>query len=263
MVAMQETAFILTPTGAVLLLLAGTVAGFINMLAGGGSLLTLPLMVLLGLPGNQANGTNRIALLAQNISGSISFRRRGVHDLRKSMLFAMIALPGAALGAALGTSFSGPWFNRFLAVVMLLVLVFTACTKSGATVAELSDAPLTGRRRLVSYIAIFAAGLYGGFIQAGVGFILIAILYRGMRMSLTYVNMHKIFIIGVYSLVALCIFAWRGQVCWAAGACLAVGNSAGAWVGAHVAVKKGDPLIRMVFNIVVVVMAIALILRSF
>ena len=263
MPAMHEAIFVLSPGTGFLLFLAGTAAGFVNVLAGGGSLLTLPLMIFLGLPGSLANGTNRVAILAQNVSGSITFRRLGVHDFRQSVILALIALPGAALGATLGSSFSGPGFDRLLAAVMLGVLVATSA-KTGRDDNDVAP-PATpgGRRRGLTYVGIFAVGFYGGFIQAGVGFLLIALLHRGMQMRLTTVNMHKLFVVGVYTLVALIIFACRGQVCWVAGICLALGNSLGAWIGAHTAVKQGDPFIRIVFNVAVIAMAIALLARSF
>jgi hypothetical protein len=101
-------------------------------------------------------------------------------------------------------------------------------------------------------------GFYGGFIQAGVGFILMAVLYDLLQLDLVRVNMHKVFIVGVYMVPSLLVFALSGEVDWLAGSLLAAGNAAGAWAGSNVAVKGGDKVIRIVFAIAVVAMAVKL-----
>ena len=105
-----------------LLLLVGTVGGFLNVMAGGGSLLTVPVLVFLGLPGPVANGTNRIAILVQNITAITTFFRHGHADFRRSLGLALCAIPGAILGALFGTELEGPWFNRTLAIIMIAVM---------------------------------------------------------------------------------------------------------------------------------------------
>ena len=99
-----------------------------------------------------------------------------------------------------------------------------------------------------------------GFIQAGVGFILMAILHRTLGLDLLRVNMHKVFIVGVYTLVALVVFAVQGHVDWILGLVLATGNATGAWIGTHYAVKKGEKLIRFVLNAALIAMAAKLLL---
>jgi uncharacterized membrane protein YfcA len=105
-----------------------------------------------------------------------------------------------------------------------------------------------------------AAGFYGGFIQAGVGFILMAVLHGVLGLDLVRVNMHKVFIVGFYTLAALLIFAIRGQVLWSAGLMLAVGNALGGWLATRLALKRGEGLIRWILYVALVVMAIKLLL---
>ncbi len=241
-----------------LLTAVGTVAGFLNVMAGGGTLLTLPAMVFLGLSGPAANGTNRVAILLQNITAVTGFRKKGFSDFKLSLSLALCALPGAAAGAWFGTKLEGVWFNRVLAAIMVAVLILMARKKKSAKTVEVS--PAGPRRLLLGHVLIVGAGLYGGFIQAGVGFILMPILHRVMGFDLVRVNMHKVFIVGVYTIAALAIFAWRGHVLWIPGLALALGNSAGAWIGAHVSVKKGDKTIRLIFSIAVAVLAAKLLL---
>lgn len=108
---------------AAMLTAVGVVAGFLNVMAGGGSLLTVPVLVFMGLPGPVANGTNRIAILAQNVTAVITFFRRGFSDFKLSLTLAACAIPGSVAGALLGVNLEGVWFNRILAAVMVGVML--------------------------------------------------------------------------------------------------------------------------------------------
>ena len=244
-----------------MLLLAGVglAAGFINVMAGGGSLLTLPAMVLLGLPGPVANGTNRVALLAQNIAATATFVRKGYSDFKLSLTLALCTLPGVVVGALAATRFGGVWFNRVLAGVMIVVMIVMARGRRPAEVVIPAAPP--SRRRLVGvHLCMVLFGFYGGFIQAGLGFLIIALLHRGLRLDLVRVNMHKVFIVGFYTVVALGIFIANGKVHWGAGLVLAAGTSAGAWLSTHVAIGRGERVIRVVLYAALVVMAVKLFL---
>lgn len=232
----------------------GVLSGFLNVMAGGGSLLALPVLIFLGLPGNVANGTNRVAIVAQNASAVTSFFKQGYSELRTMLTLALCAVPGAALGAYLGTQVSGELFNRILGGLMIVLLILMSRKQREA---ETTEKP---KRLVLGHILMVAVGFYGGFIQAGVGFFLMAVLYRVVGLDLVRVNAFKVFIVGIYTLVALAIFADKGQVLWLLGAALAVGTTAGGWIGAHYTVKRGEGLIRVVLNVVLVVMAIRLLL---
>jgi uncharacterized membrane protein YfcA len=232
----------------------GVLSGFLNVMAGGGSLLALPVLIFLGLPGNVANGTNRVAIVAQNASAVTSFFKKGYSELRTMLTLSLCAVPGAALGAYLGTQVSGELFNRILGGLMILLLILMSRKPRDAEPAE------QPKRLVLGHILMVAVGFYGGFIQAGVGFFLMAVLYRVVGLDLVRVNAFKVFIIGIYTLVALAIFADKGQVLWLLGAALAVGTTAGGWIGAHYTVKRGEGLIRVILNVVLVVMAIRLLL---
>lgn len=254
----------------VMLFAVGCAAGFMNVLAGGGSLMTMPLMVFIGIPGVYANGTNRVAIFAQNVSAVTSFFRQGFSDFRLSLSLLACALPGTLVGAWLGTNLRGRAFNCTLAVVMFAVLILMLWPKRGKakksegqpeeqwsedTVATFAP---SRKRVILTHFLMLLAGFYGGIIQAGVGFIFMAILHRVLGLDLVRVNMHKVFIIGGYTIIALAVFAWNGYVYWTAGICLAVGNSLGAWFGAHFAVKRGEKAIRVVFTAAIFLMALRL-----
>ena len=231
-----------------LLFAVGIVAGFLNVMAGGGSLLTVPVMVFMGLPGPVANGTNRIAILAQNLTAIATFARDGFRDFRLSLSLAACAIPGAVAGAFLGVQLEGVWFNRALALIMLGVMLVMYFEK-GTKVRPENYQP-TPRQLLTGHLLMIGVGFWGGIIQLGVGFIIMPVLNRVMGLDLVRTNMHKVFIIAVYTVVALLIFASQIELLWMVGLALAAGNSIGGYLGAHFTVKGGERLIRWVLNIV-------------
>ena len=238
-----------------LLTLAGSVAGFLNVMAGGGSLLTVPVMLFMGMPGPVANGTNRIAILAQNITAVTAFRRRGFSDFKLSISLSLAAIPGALAGAMVGVRLDGEMFDRLLALIMLAVMLVmwrSSGRKRGG------DGQLTRKRLIAGHICMVAAGFWGGFIQIGVGFILMPILSRVMGMDLVRVNMHKVFIVLSYTVVALIVYASQVQILWLAGLCLALGNSAGAWVATNLSISRGEQLINRVLNLVLIAFIVKL-----
>lgn len=250
-----------------LLSVLGIVAGTLNVLAGGGSLLTLPVMVFLGLDGAVANGTNRVAILAQNVTAVGGFRSLGFSDMKLSFSLALAALPGGISGALLGTMVRGELFNRVLGAVLIGVLLLMAVQhwrkmKNGAPASgetkETMNTGLSRRQLILGHLAMVGVGFYGGFIQAGVGFLLMAALHRVLGLDLVRVNMHKVFIVGFFTLAALIVFAARGQVLWIPGLALAVGNSIGGWIGSQLSVLKGENWIRTTLYVALFLMAIKL-----
>ncbi|MGY8814647.1 MAG: sulfite exporter TauE/SafE family protein [Gammaproteobacteria bacterium] len=239
-----------------LLLATGIVAGFLNVMAGGGSLLTVPIMVFMGIPGPVANGTNRIGIIAQNITSVITFFKKGFSDFKLSLSLAVMALPGAIAGAYIGTRLDGIWFNRTLAIIMLGIMIIMAVDK-GKKAEHASDTISRGRL-VAGHLLMMAVGFYGGFIQIGVGFIIMPVLHRVLGLDMVRVNMHKVFIVGIYTIAALIVFASQIEILWALGACLAVGNSIGAWLGTHTSISKGEKTIKIVLNTVMVLFIIKL-----
>lgn len=242
-----------------LLTFAGIAAGAVNVMAGGGSLLSVPIMLFLGLPGPVANGTNRISIIAQNIVAVRTFFRRGFSDFRLSLTLSAAALPGAVLGAMVGVRLDGEWFDRVLAIVMIGVLVLMQLPgKKRQGPAE----PLTRGKLLAGHILMFFAGCWGGFIQVGVGFILMPILHRVMGLDLVRTNMHKVFIALSYNLVAIGIFASVVSIHWQAGLALAAGNAVGGYFGARFSVQGGEVWIRRIFTLVLLIFIAKLLLPT-
>jgi uncharacterized membrane protein YfcA len=243
-----------------LLTLVGILGGFLNVMAGGGSLLTVPVMVFMGMPGPVANGTNRIAILAQNLTAIAAFFQRGFADFRLSLSLAACAVPGAVAGAMMGTRLEGPWFNRALALIMIGVMLVMHFDRGAE--ARPDDYQPTRQQLLRGHLLMVGAGFWGGFIQIGVGFILMPILNRAMGLDLVRTNMHKVFIIAVYTVAALLVFASQVEILWIAGLALALGNSIGGYLGAHFTVTRGEHLVRTVLNLVLVVFIIKLLFSN-
>ena len=227
----------------------GAVAGFINVNAGGGSSLTLPTLIFLGLDAAVANGTNRIGLILQNIFAVSSFRKNRVYKFKTSIFLAVFTLPGAIIGALIATQVSNTLFQQILGGVLILIvfsMIFSRSYKKNA---------LESTRSWFIYPALFGIGFYGGFLQVGVGFLFMAALYHLLRVNLVFVNMHKVFIILIYTIPALAVFSLTGNVNWQFGLVLAAGNALGGWWGAHAAVKGGEKVIRIILAVAITIMA--------
>jgi len=237
------------------LVLVGVVAGFLNVMAGGGSLLTLPLLIFLGLPAAVANGTNRVAIFFQNLFAINGFRRQGIFPARLALLCTLPALAGSYFGANMAITMDDELFRRVLALIMVGVMVFTAIDPMRRF--RLEEVHMTFWRTVVVVVSFFLVGVYGGFVQAGVGFIIItALLVHGL--DLVRINAIKVIVIFCFTIVALAIFMLHGQVNYGLGLSLAAGNSIGGWVATHVAVKKGHDWIKKVVTLTVFVFALKL-----
>jgi len=237
----------------------GSIAGFINVNAGGGSTITLPSLIFMGLDSGLANGTNRVGILFQNISSVSSFRHQKVHQFRQSFILSLFTLPGAVIGALLSIRVSNEWFQRILAFVMIGIVCSMLFKRSGQ---NSTDIGRNHTQHWLIYPAMLGIGFYGGFIQAGVGYLLMASLYHLLRIGLIQVNMHKVFIVMIYTIPALSIFIWTGNVNWGYGLILAAGMAFGGWMGARTAVKGGEKMIRMILILAILLMAVKL-LRIF
>ncbi len=240
----------------VLLVFIGLITGVINTLAGGGSLLTLPMLIFLGLPPSVANGTNRIAILIQSIVTNAGFRSKGVNTYPFSIYFGISATIGAIIGAQMAVVIDGDLFNKILAIIMVVVVAYLVFNRK----AKLEDLVerVSGKHLWTSIILFFFVGIYGGFIQAGVGFLMLLVLSGVNRFSLVKSNALKIVITGIYTVFAVIIFVMNDKVNWEYGLILAFGNAIGGWFASRWSVSKGDGLVKIFLVIMVIIMAIKL-----
>ena len=212
-----------------LLLVVGFIVGIINTLAGGGSLITLPLLIFLGLPPQVANGTNRIAILFYTSSATLGFRTKIAIDIDDFL------------------------FNRILAIVMIVVVLFIVFKQKYSYLKTFEKT--TGKSLIISAIAFFFIGIYGGFINAGIGYIMMFFMSYFNKMSLIRVNAAKVTIALIYTIAAFLTFLISGMVDWEYGIALSIGSAFGAFITSRYSVKKGEGIIKVVMLVMVFVMA--------
>ena len=233
-----------------LVITVGIIAGFINTLAGSGSLLSLPLLIFLGLPATVANGTNRIAILFQNIIGASSFHNSKLLDIRGTARLGIPALVGSIVGAQFAVNIDEETMQSvigFLMVIMLIIIIIQPkrwIDEQGRKV----DAGLNTR----NFLIFFVIGIYGGFIQAGVGIFLLSSLVLIVGYDIVRANAVKVGIVLLFTIPALIIFIANNHVNWIIGLILALGNMLGARIAANVAVEKGAIWVRRLLIVVVI-----------
>jgi len=230
---------------------AGFAAGFINTLAGSGSLITLPLLIFLGLPANVANGTNRVGILLQNVVAVGSFRHQRVLDLRGGLMLSAPAIVGSVLGAQIAVNLNEQVMRTVIGALMVVMLVVILIRPKRWLEGrgEVENHRLTWSQVLI----FFAIGVYGGFIQAGVGIFLLAGLVLSAGYELVRGNAVKNLIVLLFTVSALTVFLINDQVVWVIGLIMGIGNMLGAWVASRLAVERGAPFVRWVLIGVVAV----------
>ena len=246
----------MSATDILLITLAGLAAGFLNAVSGGGAMLTVPALILIGLPPGVANGTNRLAVVAQSLTALTVYSRLDNTDMRLAGSLTIPAMLGAGCGALVSVRLDDAVFQNLLAGMMIVLLVPVLFESSFRTSRFIPSGSLRARRVLQG--VMFGIGLYGGLLQIGTGlFVLIALNALG-GLSLVLANGVKVVLVTALTGVALCIFMLDGKVDWGVGLLLAATTSVGAWGGAHWGVRKGDVWIRFVVAATVIVMALQL-----
>ncbi len=238
----------------------GIISGFINTLAGSGSLVSIVMLIFLGLPPNVANGTNRIAILMQNIVGVASFKKQKVFEWKEGIYLSIPATIGAAIGALSAISLKNDIMEIVIAIILLFmlgILIVKPDTWIKGQAGKFKEKPSVWQ-----IIIFFFIGLYGGFIQAGVGFFLLAGLVLSAGFNLVKANAVKVFIVLMYIPITLAIFAFSGQVNYLFGIVLGTGNMLGAFVATKVATKWGPQFIRYFLIVIIFGSAVKLIIDN-
>lgn len=238
------------------LIVAGFAAGLVNVMAGGGSIITVPIMMFLGVPGPVANGTNRITIVAHNAAAIATYLRYGVPHAKLCFTLTLVAIPPAIVGAYLSTMLNNEQFEWMLAGVMVAVLLLMQGQGSGSNG---SESPAEPKNMVAGHLLMAVAGFWGGFIQIGMGFVVLPIMHRVMGLSLVDTNILKVFIIFVYTLLTIAVFATTSEVLWLIGLIAALGNIVGGYVGAKLTLSKGEKLIRHFLTGAIIAMVIKLV----
>lgn len=240
----------------ILIVVVGVFVGFINTLAGSGSLITLPLLIFLGLDPNTANGTNRLAIFLQSLSAVSGFKQKKVFEIKEGIHYGLPAVIGAILGALVAVETKPEVLNfiiAFLLVGMLILLLFNPQK-------WIKENPKGEKTKpgIIHFILFFVIGAYAGFIHAGVGFFWIAALVLGAGYDLVKANAIKMFIVMLYMPITLAIFAFNHQVDYGLGFLLGAGAIIGARLAVRISIKKGSSFIRYILLLAILVSAVKL-----
>jgi len=238
------------------LLVIGVLAGFLNVLAGGGSVLVFAGLIFMGVSPVVANATIRVGLVGQGLLAVCAFRKNDVSCLREGLVIGLAAIPGAVAGAFLAVGISEQSIKSCLAFVMCFVVVSILLPKGQNAEedekASLNISPWT-------YPLIFLAGCYGGFIQAGVGFLIMSILAYFTNANMLKTNVIKVTTVLVYNIPVIAVFSYFGIINWLYGFLLFIGYGLGGWLGASWSIGRDDKVIRIIVAVVISVMAIKLV----
>lgn len=196
--------------------------------------------MLTGLPASVANGTNRIAILMAAVAGITGYKQAGKLPARAVVRLLPATLAGAAAGAWVASVTPDAVLEPVLLGTMVVMAVLLAVRPKllAPGVGEAEQAAGAPGWRPMLYL--FGAGLYGGFLQAGVGFILLAVLAGVLRYDLVRANALKVTLILPWTLVVLAIFAYHDLVRWLPGLVLGLGMATGGYLGVRFAVRKSD-----------------------
>ncbi len=237
------------------IIMTGFIAAFLNTVGGGGSLFSVPILTFFGLPITMANATNRVALLVQNLFAVGGFRSKKVAlPWPYSLYLGLSTLTGGVIGSYMASRINDDLFSRIFAIVMIIAIVpIVASPKKSAGTERLNF-----RSRIIGTFCFFFIGLYGGFVQAGVGFLVIAVLNVVNNLNLVTSNYVKVFSALVYTTASVIVFALEDKIDWAAGGILAVGMAWGGWFASRWSVDKGEVWIKRVMIVSIIAMAVKL-----
>lgn len=239
----------------ILVTFVGFLAAFMNTVGGGGSLFSVPILTFLGLPITSANATSRVAILFQNIFAVIGFKSKGV-DLPwpYSLYLGLSTLVGGVLGSLLASRVPDEVFTKIFVGIMFLsvfLILYDPFKSKG-------EEKLDTKSQVIGSICFFFLGIYGGFVQAGIGFMVIAVLSLVNRLSLVKSNYVKVFAAIVYTGASVLVFAIGGKIMWETGLVLAVGHALGGWYASRWSVSAGEVWIKRVMIASIVAMAVKL-----
>ncbi len=234
-----------------LLAIVGVVAGTVNTVAGGGSLITLPALILLGMPASLANGTNRVGVMVQSLAAALRFHREGALESRRGLVLLGPSCLGSVLGAWGSTLLSDLAFQRIIGVAMIVMLaVLWIRPRRWLEGADVPSRPTPAR-----LLAFFGLGLYGGFLQAGVGVFLLAALVLIEGLDLVRANGVKVLLVFGFTLPAVVLFLAVDLIAWRPALVLAAGSWIGGWLGTRLTLSWGPGFVRVVLLVVVLASA--------
>ena len=245
-----------------IIFLVGIFAGTINIVSAGGSLIVLPLLIFFGLPTTVANASNRVAILVQNIMGLYVFYIKGMKNVKLSIILSIPAIIGSFIGVHYGISLPDDVFNRMLGIIMLLVLIIMIMPtkwKDGHNQSE----KLSSFSKVMLVLVFLALGIYGGMVQAAVGFLfIIALNLLIPRLNYAEVQCMKTLIITIYLSLSTFVFIFQGYVNWPFAISLALGCGIGGFIGGRLTVSLPEKKLKAIMFVVIFILAVKLLIEN-
>ncbi|TQF15177.1 TSUP family transporter [Myxococcus llanfairpwllgwyngyllgogerychwyrndrobwllllantysiliogogogochensis] len=240
-----------------LLCVAALVAGLVDAIAGGGGLITLPALLTVGLPPHVALGTNKGQSVFGSFAALVRFSRSGLVDWRLARVTFPFGLGGAFAGAALVLLVKPEVLKPLVLVLLIAVAVFLAFRRTPASGARTEPSPRPRALAIGGLIAL-AVGTYDGFFGPGTGTFLIVGFNTLLGHGLARASADAKVVNFASNLASMALFALNGVVLWKVALPMAAAQFTGAWLGAHLAVKGGDTLVRKVVLAVVLALVLKL-----
>ena len=242
----------------IILILSGILVGFINTLSAGGTIVSIALYLAIGLPSQGANAVNRVGVLLQDAFGSALFLKQGLFKIREVFPYALPVMLGALFGSLVAVSISEEVFSFCLGIILLVMIVFLFVQEKQS---DKGERKLSLKQYLIFFPVFMGIGFYGGFVQAGTGFLIIAALSMILGYDMIKTAAAKLFIMFLYTVVAITVFFAKGGVdvnYWLYGLIHSIGMIIGTWIADRYALKKGEKIIRIVIIFVIVITALSL-----
>ncbi|GAP75880.1 MULTISPECIES: TSUP family transporter [Pseudoalteromonas] len=252
----------LDPSTWAILCAVALAAGFIDAIAGGGGMLTVPALLTAGLPPHLTLGTNKLAASFGSLTASVTYYRKRLFDPKFWAASILATAIGATLGTLLVDSMSTEFLNKLIPVVIIAVAIYSLFGKLSPQ--QSNDLPLlSGAMRIKQWLQGLALGFFDGMAGPGTGTFWTAsnsLLYKmsllincGLARSMNFVS----------NFISLITFVALGHVNFLLGATMGLFLMLGAWLGAHSAIRFGSKMIRPVFNTVVIVLALKLVYEAY
>lgn len=246
---------------AIALFFIGLFVGFVNVIAGGGSLISIPAMIFMGLPPNIANASSRVGILFQNLVAVQVFNSKGFKKDTFTVGVSLSALAGSILGTYWAVSVSNEVLNIILAIAMIVMFVLILINPKRFH--KNAEEQLSSSRQWVSIIIFFFIGIYGGFLQAGTAILMMAVLNLVNNLNLIKVNFMKVFVVLGMNTLSLIIFHYKGIINWPFGLAMAAGTAIGGYYGTLFSIEKGEVWVRRITLATILAMALKLLIDQF
>ena len=220
-------------------------ASAVNTVAGAGSLLVLPALMFSGLDASSANATNRIGILVQTSAALLTYHRAGQRVGARELRLTLATMAGGAIGSFLATMLTSDQLRNAILVAMVLMLGISLLPKQKKASGDAAPQRELPAPTPLMYAGFFAIGIYGGFLQAGVGILAMLFLLHVFAVAAVVSNVVKSAATLGLTIVALTVFAARGeQIDPARGAVLAAASILGGLFGARVAMRVSERVVR-------------------